>query len=55
MNTELFFEKSAALQESNTQVQELINRLANIEFQPGSVPFLIMEGITRIMMEFYLS
>ncbi|KHJ34992.1 putative sec20 domain-containing protein [Erysiphe necator] len=44
MNTELFFEKSAALQESNTQVQELINRLANIEFQPGSVPLLDYGG-----------
>ncbi|RKF62752.1 putative sec20 domain-containing protein [Erysiphe neolycopersici] len=38
MSIEDFSEKLIALQESNTQVHELIDRLTKIGFQPGSVP-----------------
>ncbi|POS86358.1 hypothetical protein EPUL_000570, partial [Erysiphe pulchra] len=38
MSIENFSEKLKALQETNSQVHELIDRLANIKFQPGSVP-----------------
>ncbi|KAG4426613.1 hypothetical protein IFR04_000044 [Cadophora malorum] len=38
MSFELISERLKALQESNTQLKELINRLATINFQPGSVP-----------------
>lgn len=31
-------ERLTALQETTAQVQELIDRLANLKFQPGSVP-----------------
>ncbi|CZS94640.1 related to protein transport membrane glycoprotein Sec20 [Rhynchosporium graminicola] len=38
MSFEMISERLKALQESNTQLKELINRLATINFQPGSVP-----------------
>lgn len=45
MSIHNFPEKLKALQESNTQVHELIDRLANIEFQPGSVPLSDSLGV----------
>lgn len=38
MSFQSLSERLAALQASNTQLSSLINRLANIKFQPGSVP-----------------
>lgn len=38
MSFQIVSERLAILQESNAQLKELINRLANIKFQPGSVP-----------------
>lgn len=38
MSFEALQERLAALQETTAQLKELIDRLANIEFQPGSVP-----------------
>ncbi|KAL2065074.1 hypothetical protein VTL71DRAFT_4214 [Oculimacula yallundae] len=38
MSFEIISERLKALQESNNQLKELINRLATINFQPGSVP-----------------
>ncbi|KAH8602595.1 hypothetical protein B0O99DRAFT_3458 [Bisporella sp. PMI_857] len=38
MSFERLSERLLALQESNAQLKELIDRLANIKFQPGSVP-----------------
>ncbi|KAK4136353.1 hypothetical protein BT67DRAFT_460531 [Trichocladium antarcticum] len=35
---EMLHERLAALQETTAQLRELIDRLANIKFQPGSVP-----------------
>ncbi|AEO53548.1 hypothetical protein MYCTH_2295038 [Thermothelomyces thermophilus ATCC 42464] len=35
---ELLQERLAALQETTAQLRELIDRLANVQFQPGSVP-----------------
>lgn len=38
MSFQIISERLKALQESNTQLKELINRLAGINFQPGSIP-----------------
>ncbi|KAH6709615.1 protein transport membrane glycoprotein-like protein Sec20 [Leptodontidium sp. MPI-SDFR-AT-0119] len=38
MSFQIISERLKALQESNTQLKELIDRLATINFQPGSVP-----------------
>ena len=38
MSFEVISERLTALQESNAQLEDLINRLANIKFQPGSIP-----------------
>jgi protein transport protein SEC20 len=38
MSFEGLQERLAALQETTTQLQELIDRLATLKFQPGSVP-----------------
>lgn len=38
MSFEGLQERLAALQETTTQLQELIDRLADLKFQPGSVP-----------------
>ena len=38
MSFEILSERLRALQESNAQLKELNDRLANIKFQPGSVP-----------------
>lgn len=38
MSFESLSERLIALQESNTQLKELIDRLADLKFQPGSVP-----------------
>lgn len=38
MSFEMLSERLAALQESNAQLKHLIDRLAKIKFQPGSVP-----------------
>ncbi|KAL2156906.1 hypothetical protein VTH06DRAFT_2550, partial [Thermothelomyces fergusii] len=35
---EVLQERLAALQETAAQLRELIDRLANVQFQPGSVP-----------------
>ncbi|CAL3963983.1 unnamed protein product [Diplocarpon coronariae] len=38
MSLQIITERLKTLQESNVQLKELIDRLANINFQPGSVP-----------------
>jgi protein transport protein SEC20 len=38
MSFQTLSERLTALQESNTQLKELIERLAAIKFQPGSIP-----------------
>lgn len=38
MSFEVVSERLRVLQESNTQLRDLIERLANLNFQPGSVP-----------------
>lgn len=38
MSLEGLQERLVALQETTTQLKELIDRLANLKFQPGSVP-----------------
>lgn len=38
MSLEGLQERLTALQETTTQLRELIDRLAHLEFQPGSVP-----------------
>jgi protein transport protein SEC20 len=38
MSFEALQERLAALQDTTSQVKELIDRLANLKFQPGSVP-----------------
>ncbi|KAM0260370.1 hypothetical protein ACHAQJ_002771 [Trichoderma viride] len=43
MSLEGLQERLAALQETTAQLRELIDRLANVEFQPGSVPLNIEE------------
>jgi len=41
-------ERLTALQESTLQLRELINRLANIKFQPGSLPAGISNSVASI-------
>jgi protein transport protein SEC20 len=43
MSFEGLQERLTALQETTSQLRELINQLANIEFQPGSVPLATEE------------
>jgi hypothetical protein len=38
MSFEVVSERLKALQESNAQLKDLIDRLANLKFQPGSIP-----------------
>jgi protein transport protein SEC20 len=38
MSFEVVSERLKALQESNIQLKDLIDRLANLKFQPGSIP-----------------
>lgn len=38
MSLEGLQERLVTLQETATQLQELVDRLANLKFQPGSVP-----------------
>ena len=38
MSFEALQERLAALQDTTSQLKELIDRLANLKFQPGSVP-----------------
>jgi len=38
MSLQALQERLTALQNTNKQVEELIHRLANIKFQPGSIP-----------------
>jgi protein transport protein SEC20 len=38
MSFESLLERLTALQESNAQLKDLIDRLATIKFQPGSIP-----------------
>lgn len=38
MSFEGLQERLSALQETTTQLRELVDRLANLKFQPGSVP-----------------
>jgi protein transport protein SEC20 len=38
MSFEVISERLTALQDSNTQLKDLIDRLATIRFQPGSIP-----------------
>lgn len=38
MSFEVVSERLRVLQESNTQLKDLIERLANLKFQPGSIP-----------------
>lgn len=40
MSFEALQERLTALQETTSQVKELINRLAQLDFQPGSAPLL---------------
>lgn len=53
MSFESVSERLAALQESNAQLRDLIDRLASIKFQPGSVPLESEEGnaITELTLE----
>jgi protein transport protein SEC20 len=44
MSFQTLSERLTALQESNAQLQELIDRLATIKFQPGSIPLDNEEG-----------
>lgn len=44
MSFEALQERLAALQETTAQVQELIDRLAALDFQPGSVPLPVGSG-----------
>ena len=44
MSFQTISERLAALQESNEQLKELIERLATIKFQPGSIPLDNDEG-----------
>ncbi|PTB67256.1 hypothetical protein BBK36DRAFT_1116599 [Trichoderma citrinoviride] len=43
MSLESLQERLAALQETTAQLRDLIDRLANVEFEPGSVPLTIEE------------
>ncbi|KAH8657642.1 Sec20-domain-containing protein [Tricladium varicosporioides] len=53
MSFEAVSERLAALQDSNVQLRDLINRLTSIKFQPGSVPVESEEGnaITELTLE----
>src|ERR1700753_850184 len=44
MSFQTLSERLTALQESNAQLKELIERLATIKFQPGSIPLDNEEG-----------
>ena len=44
MSFQTLSERLIALQESNAQLQELIDRLTTIKFQPGSIPLDNEEG-----------
>lgn len=44
MSFELLQERLSALQDTTTQIEELISRLANLKFQPGSIPLDSDEG-----------
>jgi protein transport protein SEC20 len=44
MSFEGLQERLTALQETTRQLQELISRLANLKFQPGSIPLDDEEG-----------
>jgi protein transport protein SEC20 len=44
MSFQTLSERLTALQESNAQLQELIDRLTTIKFQPGSIPLDNEEG-----------
>ncbi|KAI9745218.1 MAG: hypothetical protein M1818_001496 [Claussenomyces sp. TS43310] len=44
MSFEVLQERLSALQETTAQIQELISRLANLKFQPGSIPLDSEEG-----------
>jgi protein transport protein SEC20 len=44
MSFQSLSERLTALQESNAQLKELIERLATIKFQPGSIPLENEEG-----------
>jgi protein transport protein SEC20 len=44
MSFQTISERLTALQESNAQLKELIDRLATIKFQPGSIPLDNEEG-----------
>jgi protein transport protein SEC20 len=44
MSFQTLSERLTALQESNAQLKELIERLATIKFQPGSIPLENEEG-----------
>ncbi len=52
MSFETLVERLDALQESNSQLKELIKRLATINFQPGSVP--LDEGNRNVLDELTL-
>jgi len=53
MSFQTLSERLTALQESNAQLKELIERLATIKFQPGSIPLYNEEGnvITELTSE----
>lgn len=44
MSFELLQERLSALQETTTQIKELISRLSTLKFQPGSIPLNGTEG-----------
>lgn len=44
MSFEALQERLSALQETNRQIQDFISRLANLKFQPGSIPLDDDEG-----------
>jgi len=53
MSFQSLSERLTALQESNAQLKDLIERLATIKFQPGSIPLENEEGnaITELASE----
>ncbi|RKF79135.1 putative sec20 domain-containing protein [Golovinomyces cichoracearum] len=58
MNIEALSERLTALKESNIQVQKLVERLAAIDFQPGSIPLddsdegIVSELVAEILLVF---
>ncbi|TQS34453.1 hypothetical protein Golomagni_05163 [Golovinomyces magnicellulatus] len=58
MNIEALSERLTSLKESNIQVQKLVERLAAIDFQPGSIPLddsedgIVSELVTEILLIF---